>query len=96
MKIIKDIVCVIETKDEFLALKDRLDGPLERIIARSKAYHFGVVNVSSRRAYEKALNLVKNYAREHECDAVCIMSAYHDTGLIAVETIIKADLYRTK
>lgn len=89
-------VMVLETEDEFLATKNNLNGPLERIIEKSKVYHFSVIDTSTQEAYGKTLDLVKDTARDRECDAVHVKHVHYHVGLVAVTTTIEADLYKTK
>jgi len=92
----KNLIMVLRTDEEFLATKDKLNGPFESIIEKSKLFHFSVVDTSTQEAYGKTLDLVKNTARRLECDAVYVKYVHFDVGLAAVTTTIEADLYRTK
>ena len=93
---IKNLIMVLETEDELCVSKDKLEGSLERIMEKSKMYHFSIIDIAVNEPYGKTLDLVKNTARERGCDAVHIRDVQYNVGLVAVTTTIEADLYRTK
>lgn len=92
----KNLVMVLDSKSEFDAAKETLEGPLETITRKSKIYNLRVDEITSEEAYGKTLDLIKDTARKLEYDAVHVRKVHYLVGFFSITTTISAELYRMK